>query len=411
MTDIRPPAAALSVLSALRDAGHEAWFVGGCVRDRLLGRSVNDWDVATEAEPTAVIELFPRAIATGLAHGTVTVVVDRLPVEVTTYRVEVGHSDGRRPDAVHFTRDLREDLGRRDFTVNAMAWDPLSDTLVDPYGGQDDLAKRMLRAVGDPIERFTEDGLRPLRAVRFATVLDLLIDPPTLAAIPQTAATFRKVSAERVRVELVKTLASPRAAWGMALLRDCGLLAECWPELASLDERTWTRTLTALDSAPPDPVVRLAVLFHATGGEAVPALKRLRFSNLEVKQVAHLHAFRDLQPAASRADGEVRRMVAAIGRDALDPLVAYRRTWESDADWSVFEARVAETGARAAPHAPRELAISGRDVMTVTGIPPSRRVGRILEALLERVWVDPALNTPEALRALVVQVESEVPEK
>lgn len=410
MIGIEPPEAALSVVHVLRDARHEAWFVGGCVRDRLLGRPVNDWDVATEAEPAAVLSLFPRAIATGLRHGTVTVVVDGLPVEVTTYRVEVGYSDGRRPDAVHFTRDLREDLGRRDFTVNAMAWDPLTDTLVDPYGGQEDLARRTLRAVGDPIERFTEDGLRPLRAVRFATVLDLHIDPLTLAAIPRTADTFRKVSAERVRVELAKTLASPRAAWGMALLRDCGLLAVCLPELAALDERVWGRTLTALEAAPDDPVVRLAVLFHATGPEAASALQRLRFSNAEVKAVAHLHAFRDLDPALPRGDAEVRRTVASVGRDALDALVAYRRARDDDASWDDFEARVAEAGAREVAHVTRELAIGGRDVMAITGIRPSPRVGRILEALLERVWADPGLNTPEGLRAAVAEVEVEVDE-
>jgi tRNA nucleotidyltransferase (CCA-adding enzyme) len=269
----------------------------------------------------------------------------------------------------------------------------------------------MLRAVGDPIERFTEDGLRPLRAVRFATVLDLHIDPPTLAAIPQTADTFRKVSAERVRVELVKTLASPRAAWGMALLRDCTLLAECWPQLAALDERTWTRTLTALEAAPADLVIRLAVLFHEVGPGAGAALKRLRFANVEVKGVAHLHAYSTLDPARPRSDAEVRRTVADVGRDALDALVAYRRAWDDDVEWSRFEERVAQTGARDGPHAPRELAISGRDVMSVTGIPPSPRVGRILQALLERVWVDPTLNTPEGLRALVAEVEPEVPEK
>ncbi len=406
MTDLAPPRAAVDVVRALQEAGHEAWFVGGCVRDRLLGRLAADWDVATEAEPEVVSALFPRVIATGLQHGTVTVVADGLPVEVTTYRVEVGYSDGRRPDAVHFTRELEDDLGRRDFTVNAMAWDPLTDTLVDPFEGAADLHRRVLRAVGDPVERFTEDGLRPLRAVRFATVLELEVDAATRAAIPATLSTFRKVSAERIRVELVKTLASPRAAWGMALLAECGLLAECLPEVAAIDEGRWAQTRGALARAPEPLIPRLAILFHAGGGAGV-ALKRLRFSNAEQRAVLHLLGFRDLEPGALGTDAEVRRTVAAIGRGAFSDVVAYRRAWGA-APWDAFEARVAEVRALEAPHAAKELAIDGRAVIEIISEPPSRRVGRILEALLERVWEEPTLNTEDKLRALVREVAAGV---
>ena len=402
MTGVRPPEAALRVVRVLREAGHEAYFVGGCVRDRMLGRTPGDWDVATEAEPEAVMAAFPRAIATGLQHGTVTVVEDHEPIEVTTYRVEVGYSDGRRPDAVHFTRNLVDDLGRRDFTVNAMAWDPVTDTLVDPYDGAGDLQRRLLRAVGDPLERFTEDGLRPLRAVRFATVLDLTVDPATLAAIPRTLETFRRVSAERIRVELVKTLASPRAAWGMALLSDSGLMEACLPELGGVPK--------ALARAPEALVPRLAVLFHPSAELARQAMLRLRFSKAEISGVGRLLAYSDIDPAAPRDDALVRRTVSWLGRDAWGDFVAYREACDGVEAWRAFRERVERTGALTVPHAPKELAIDGRAVMEVGGIPPSRRLGRVLQRLLERVWVDPTLNTDARLRALVPEVLAEVPE-
>ncbi len=401
-----PPGPALSVQRALKAAGHEAWFVGGCVRDRLLGRPVNDWDLATEAEPEAVMALFPRAIATGLQHGTVTVVEGGLPVEVTTYRVEVGYSDGRRPDEVRFTRDLKEDLGRRDFTINAMAWDPDAAAVVDPYDGRGDLAERRLRAVGEPLERFTEDGLRPMRAVRFAAVLDLEIHAPTWAAIGQTVGTFAKVSAERIRIELEKTLRCPRAAWGVGALRETGLLEVFWPPLAALGEAAFEETLGALARAPEGLVPRLAVLLRRVADPG-PLLEGLRFSRAEIRGATHLHACLSLEPGVERSDAEVRGEVARVGRGALDDLLGAGRAWDP-AGWSAFAARVEETGARDVAHVPRELAIDGKQVMATLSLPPSRLVGRILDALLCRVWVDPALNEADRLSALLPEVLAEV---
>ena len=231
---VAPPDGALAVVRTLHTQGYEAYLVGGCVRDRFLVRAVNDWDVATDAEPETVLDLFERTIPTGLQHGTVTVMQGKMPIEVTTYRVEVGYSDGRRPDVVHYTRVLEDDLSRRDFTVNAMAWDPSSGRIVDPFHGRQDLTDRSIRAVGRARERFDEDGLRALRAVRFACVLDFSVDPETWAAIPATMATFRRVSAERIRVEFMKIVDSPRIGWGVNALRDSGLLAEFLPEVAGL---------------------------------------------------------------------------------------------------------------------------------------------------------------------------------
>src|SRR3954451_9207303 len=201
----------LALCRRLREAGHQAHLVGGGVRDLLLGRGPADFDVATSAHPDEVMRLFGQryAIPTGLQHGTVTVLAsEERPVEVTTYRGEGEYLDGRRPSSVHFGATLEEDLARRDFTMNAIAYDPIDDVLADPFAGRADLAARLVRAVGDPVARFREDGLRPMRAVRQAAQLGFTIDPPTAAAIPAALDSFRKVSAERIRDELCKLLAS-----------------------------------------------------------------------------------------------------------------------------------------------------------------------------------------------------------
>ena len=211
------------MLNKLRGAGYGAYFVGGCVRDSLLGRRVHDWDAATSAPPQAVQALFERTAPTGLRHGTVTVLVSGRAVEVTTYRAEGAYSDHRRPDSVEFTGDLALDLSRRDFTMNAMAMGPEGD-ITDPFGGREDIARRLIRCVGDGERRFSEDALRMLRALRFSAQLGFAIEPGTYAAIERLAPTASALSAERVRDEFLKALSSPRpeAAYGMLAL---GLMA------------------------------------------------------------------------------------------------------------------------------------------------------------------------------------------
>src|SRR6058998_831511 len=194
----------MAVLRTLRAAGKQAWIAGGAVRDLLRGKAADDFDVATDALPEQVVKLFPRVIPTGAQHGTVTVLSGEHKIEVTTFRGEGPYLDGRRPSSVTFLGDIEGDLARRDFTVNAIAWDPLSDDLRDPFGGVGDLERHRLRAVGDPLARFREDGLRPLRAIRFASTLRLALDRPTEKAIPETLDIFAKVAWERIRDELVK---------------------------------------------------------------------------------------------------------------------------------------------------------------------------------------------------------------
>lgn len=406
-----PPPAAMRVAAALKGAGHEAYFVGGGVRDRLLGRPVNDWDVATDAEPEAVMACVDKAIPTGLQHGTVTVMEDGLPVEVTTYRVERGYTDGRRPDEVLYTRELRDDLGRRDFTVNAMAWDPIAGVVVDPYDGRGDLHRRVLRAVGVARERFDEDGLRALRAVRFACVLDLRLDDGTRRAIPDTLDTFRKVSAERIRVEFGKILRAPRVAWGVAALDETLLLGEFLPE-AVADPLAFSAAVEALKQPPAGEIERLAVLLHgaATDGEA--PMRRLKFSTDERRLLMHLLAQRGLDPAEVRSDAEVRRLVAGIERlpGAFDAVFAVGAAVdrvhrpEGDGVWRAFAERVQRIGARSGPLTPRDLALDGKAVMRRLGIRPSRAVGLILDDLLQRVWRDPSLNTVEGLSGILPAV-------
>ncbi|RME30033.1 MAG: HDIG domain-containing protein, partial [Deltaproteobacteria bacterium] len=261
----------------LHGAGFEAYPVGGAIRNLLLGRRTGtDWDVTTNALPEQVMKLFEKVVPTGIQHGTVTVLIGRGKVEVTTYRSEHGYSDGRHPDRVVFVRTLGEDLERRDFTINAMALDLKSGRVIDPLGGRRDLEKKLIRAVGDPDRRFAEDGLRPMRAVRFATVLGFDIEAETFAAIGRSVEVFRKVAPERIQQELLKMLGAGgrSVARGMRLLLESGLLEHIIPELLQTvgfaqnrfhRHDVWEHTLACLRHCRADAVVKLAVLLHDVG--------------------------------------------------------------------------------------------------------------------------------------------------
>ena len=233
MRAIRPPRELFEFSRPLIEAGKACFLVGGAVRDYLLGREVSDFDAASDALPDEVARLYKRVIPTGIKHGTVTVLFKGLEIEVTTFRTESGYADGRHPDKVLFASSIEEDLSRRDFTINAMAFDLADKSLLDPHGGRADLAARLVRAVGDPLERFREDGLRPLRALRFAAQLGFEIEAATLDAIGPSINRFRLVSNERVREELQKMLLAEQPSRGLRLLEMTGLLAEISPELAA----------------------------------------------------------------------------------------------------------------------------------------------------------------------------------
>jgi len=429
----RVPAAILDLLRRLHRAGHRAYLVGGCVRDLLRGVPVSDWDIATIARPEEVLRIFPSAIPTGLKHGTVTVPTDAGPCEVTTFRIEWGYTDARRPDRVEFVTDLEADLARRDFTVNAIAWDPLNGDEVDPFGGRADLAARLLRAVGAPVDRFREDGLRPIRAARFAATLDFGLAPETEAALGGARAEVARVAAERLRDELMKLLAAPQPSRGFEVLRKSGLLAILLPELQACVAVPQNRyhaydvyfhTIYTVDSAPAEkPVVRLAALFHDVGkpltrverenGDATfynhefesarlaeQAMTRLRFARDTMEQVVHLvrcHMF-DYRPEWT--DAAVRRFVQKVGVEKIADLFDLRIADNVGNGLKTgfphyleeFRARIEGVLAARAALTLSDLKVDGKDVMRELGLPPGPRVGEVLGWLLEQVVEEPSLN-------------------
>jgi tRNA nucleotidyltransferase (CCA-adding enzyme) len=436
------------VLRGLRGAKKQAWLAGGAVRDLVRGKVAQDFDVATDALPEQVLKLFSRVIPTGVQHGTVTVLSGEHSVEVTTFRGEGPYLDGRRPSTVQFLGDVDGDLSRRDFTVNAMAWDPIQGVLRDPFGGEDDLRRKRLRAVGNPLDRFREDGLRPLRAVRFACTLRLAIEPRTLRAISQSLDVFEKVAMERVRDEVLKLLVRGQpTSRGLRLLLRTGLLRRIAPELLEgvgfVQNRyhawdVWRHTLRTVDAAPADPVVRLAALLHdvakprtAAPKEDAPGehtfydhehvgarlsaamLLRLKLPKRDVERVALLVDEHNWHYLPEWTDATVRRTLSRIGKEELPQLWALRRAdlkargryvEEGLANQAQAEARFEREIERASALRITDLDIGGEEVMRALGIGPGRAVGQVLAQLLERVLEDPQLNSRETLLRLVPEV-------
>jgi len=397
-----------------------------------------DWDLGTSAVPDEVKALFPRGLTTGARFGTITVPTEAGPCEVTTFRVESEYRDARRPDQVTFVRELEEDLKRRDFTVNAIAWDPLHDRLVDPTGGLPDLTRRLLRAVGDPGARFREDGLRAIRAARFAATLEFDLEPDTERALIDAHVEVSRVAAERVQDELMKMLRARRPSRGFEVLRRAGLLGLWLPEVQNSVAVPQNRyhaydvyfhTLYTCDAAPPEkPVVRLAALFHDLGkpetraekedGDATfynhqfvgeklarSAMERLKFSRDLTDQVAHLvrHHMFDYRPEWS--DAAVRRFIRSVGVDSIADLFDLRiadnigNGLKTGFPHYLGELRARVEAILAAEEAlsVRDLAVDGEDVMRALHLKPGPRIGEILDLLLEEVLENPALNQREAL--------------
>jgi poly(A) polymerase/tRNA nucleotidyltransferase (CCA-adding enzyme) len=431
------PAPVAAVLEGLQEGGGEAVLVGGCVRDLVRGEVPADWDVATSLPPERVAALFPGATWEN-PFGTVTV---RDPdggrgIEVTTYRVEAGYRDQRRPDEVRWGGSLADDLGRRDFTINAMAWVPDARArgngrLVDPFGGAADLEAGLLRAVGDPAARFDEDALRLLRAVRLATRFGLRIDPATEAAIREHAPGAAALSGERVRDEMLRVLAGPAPpSAAFQLMGQLGLLPVLFPELAALRGVEQAKplpgdaldhSLRTADALPPtDPLLRLAGLLHDIGKATTLAdghflhhdregslmaeaiLLRLRSPRAEVARVTRLVRQHMFAYTPDWTDAAVRRFVRRVGRDLLADLFALRGAddvasgvVDPPSGWRELERRVAAVADD--PMEPRQLAVSGDDLVAELGIEPGPLVGRLLAGLLDAVVDDPSLNSRDRL--------------
>jgi tRNA nucleotidyltransferase (CCA-adding enzyme) len=433
------PRALLALCRGLSDARHHSWLVGGCVRDSLLsqlrGQSASrtwvakDWDLATDATPEQVSGLFRRVIPTGIEHGTVTVILEDMQVEVTTLRADIGYADGRRPDQIDFVRSIDEDLARRDFTVNAMAFEPETERLIDPFGGLRDLRDRRLRAVGDPARRFAEDGLRVLRAARFVAALDFELDPDTARAIAPSLDTYRRVSAERIRDEWNKTLRARAPSRGFAVMQQHGLLAITAPEIDVLSQRelngenVFSLAVRRVDRCPIGPELRLGALLRdldaepsASAAAADALLVRLRYSNAERKWITRLIRHQTLPLSAEPSDAELRRWLRQVGPDLLGDLCSIERAEldahalalgdrserhaDNDRKLAIllrFEQRARAELARKPPLALSELAIDGTQLMTLAGFRPGREIGTTLETLLDQVIEDPSLNSTEQL--------------
>jgi tRNA nucleotidyltransferase (CCA-adding enzyme) len=432
--------------SRLAEGGFRSWVVGGCVRDELLAerRGVptdarNDWDIATSARPEDVMKAFRRVIPTGVQHGTVTVLMKEGQYEVTTLRGETTYTDGRRPDAVYFVDDIRDDLARRDFTINAIAYDPLADRLIDPFDGQRDLEQGVLRAVGDPAARFAEDGLRVLRAARFVATLEVELAPETERAIQPSLASYRKVSSERVRDEWLKSMKARMPSRAFRVMERHGILAISAPELLESvgcaqnkyhAYDVWNHALACLDACPVHPVLRIAGLLHDVGkprsrefseknqdytfydhdriGAEMtgPLLTRLRFSNEERDRIVALVRHHILCYDETWSDAAVRRWVKRVGPELTNDLYALGRAdgqakgrdATPDLERIVkLEAHVERVLAAGAVFGVKDLAIDGHTLMQELGVPPGRKIGEILRALLEEVLETPAKNQRPAL--------------
>lgn len=436
--ELKIPEKAEIILHTLEEAGYEAYVVGGCVRDSILGRSPDDWDITTSAKPEEVKALFRRTVDTGLIHGTVTVILDKEGFEVTTYRVDGEYEDGRHPKEVSFTASLEEDLKRRDFTMNAMAYNPKRG-LVDLFGGVQDMENRIVRCVGNPMERFTEDALRILRAVRFSAQLGFSIEGETLKAISALAPNLKYVSAERIQVELLKLLVSPHPDY-LRTAYEAGITKEILPEFDRCMETEQNtphhcytvgeHTLQSLLNIRADKVLRLTMLLHDFGkpsvkrtdengrdhfkthgpeGEkmAVSILRRLKMDNDTIRKVRSLIKWHDFRPKGDAVS--VRKAISMIGEE-LFPLYLevqradilaqslYKRE-EKLKRLSSVKALYKEIMDRGECISLKTMALTGRDLIDA-GYAPGKELGEILERLLAHVLENPEDNKKEILLKL-----------
>ena len=406
MTTIKLDPGAALLLDALHGAGHAAYAVGGCVRDSLLGQAPHDWDLCTSARPEQVMALFgeEKCIPTGLQHGTVTVKQGGRLYETTTFRIEGAYSDGRHPDAVHFVPDVREDLARRDFTINAMAYSA-EEGLIDPFGGRGDLAAHLVRAVGEPERRFEEDALRILRLYRFAARFGFSVDPATGAAARALGPHLDCVSAERIQEEMLKLLAAP--APGRYL--EPAVLAVILPELYPLEEPArFAESCRVIDRLAPgaeNVPARLAALLLPLGEEGTrKALRRLKCSNALTEETAVL--VREIGTSGSATDPavSVRRLLGRYGLTAVERLAALGAAGhpEQAADFAARAELARQMEADGVCCRIAQLAVNGRDLMAA-GAKPGPGLRQLLEQLLEAVITGQVPNEKQALLAAAAQ--------
>ena len=427
------------IINTLNQAGFEAYAVGGCVRDSIMGRVPDDWDITTSADPQQVKKLFRRTIDTGIQHGTVTVMLQKTGYEVTTYRIDGEYEDNRHPKEVIFTKSLEEDLKRRDFTVNAMAYHP-GEGLVDLFDGIGDMEKKCIRCVGQAEERFSEDALRMMRGVRFSAQFGYRIEEQTREAIRKLRENLRNVSAERIRVELVKLLVSPHPDY-LRIACDLGITKVMLPEFDVCMETpqhnphhcysVGEHTLEGLKAVRADKVLRLAMLLHDIGKPltkttdengkdhfkkhpkesarlAQDILRRLKFDNDTLKKVCRLVEFHDwsIDLEENVKISTVRRLIANIGEDAFPDMFEINRAdllsqssylrERKLAKQEMLESMYREIMEKQECLSLKDLAVGGKDLLA-QGIKPGKELGEILQRMLADVFEDPAHNKKEYL--------------
>ena len=425
----------------------EIYLVGGILRDIILGRSSSafEYDLATNATPEEVIKLFPHVIPTGIKHGTVTVIHRKIHYEITTFRADGKYTDGRHPDAVSYSKTIDEDLKRRDFTINAFAYNLKTYKFIDNFNGLSDIKDKIIRTIGNPDDRFQEDGLRLMRAIRFAAVLNFNINEKTFRSIIKNNFMLRKVSMERIRDEFVKIMTAEKPSIGLELLRKSEILRYILPELMicyGVSQNKYHKydvyyhILYTVDAAPADNLaVRLAALFHDISKPfsksvsppsdekestfynheiissivAKKVMKRMKFSNELIHKVEKLVKNHMFYYTEEWTDSAVRRFIRKVGLDLLDDLYLLRRADRIGNGTKSGESRHLEMLKKHIEKileednafSVKDLKINGKDVMRIKNIPPSPKVGEILNYLLEVVLDNPEKNTPEILESLV----------
>jgi len=434
-----------AISTTLTNNGYECYLIGGSVRDLILGIPVYDYDFATNAHPEAVMKLFKKVVPTGIKHGTVTVLMHYAQYEITTYRADGTYSDGRHPDTVVFSKTLKEDVERRDFTINGLAYDVHNTQIIDYVGGMEDIEKKIIRTIGNPLQRFSEDGLRPYRACRLAAKLHFTIHKETLEAIPHVLDIAKKISVERVRDEIKKMLETDKPSEGFEYMRVTGLLDLCIPELSQgfgMEQNKYHmydiyyHSIYSCDAAPKEkPLIRLAALLHDIGkiptrregsdGDytfynhevissriARKIMRRLKFSNDEIEYVNNLIVNHMFHYTPDWTDGAVRRFIRKVGLDNLEDLFILRladRCGNGMRDGlpepiKKLKRHIQKVIEKDNAFTVKDLDIDGYILMEHLKLKPGPIIGKILNELLERVLDNPELNNQDTLLAMAQEI-------
>lgn len=411
------------IIDTFYENNYEAFMVGGCIRDFLLSKEPKDYDIATSALPNITESLFEKTIPTGIKHGTITVLLDKEPFEVTTYRVEGEYKDNRRPDEISFVTNIKDDLSRRDFTINAFAYNS-KEGLKDYFNGLEDLQNKIIRTVGDSNKRFNEDALRMMRAIRFASQLDFNIEKSTLDGIKKNKNLLKNISSERIRDELCKLLLSDNPRKGLNLLKDCGVLDVIIPELTSLigfnhktkdyNEDLFDHTLSVVENTPNDLILRLSALFHDIGKPKVndniseditrKILTRLHFDNKTIKSVCILIK-EYMNVLVNSTDIDIKRFINRTSKENIYSLLEFQKAHVlslKNSDLDLYELndiknKIDNIINSNIPLSIKDLNIDGSILTKELNLKPGKVIGETLNYLLEVVLNNPNLNNETIL--------------